>query len=147
MKAMGFRVPLSIVNRAHQTNILYPSATSLNQSVQIYEATCAKIDANGAQNLAILCAGLRREAQSLIAEGVPLNWDSYRLSGFVQKFAETILQFQEKVEDLLQVTREIDLQLKALVTCPYSKESFEEIIGKSKYQLKSFNDIFGKACT
>ncbi len=130
MKAMGFRVPLSIVNRAHQTSLLYPSATSLNQSVQIYEATCAKIDANEAQHLAILCAGLRREVQNLIAEGLPLNWESYRLAAFVQKFAETILQFQEKVEDLLQVTREIDLQLKALETCSYSKESFEEIIGK-----------------
>ncbi|EUB63753.1 Cytoplasmic dynein 1 heavy chain [Echinococcus granulosus] len=139
MKAMGFRVPLSIVNRAHQTNILYPSATSLNQSVQIYEAICAKIDANNAQNLALLCAGLRREAQSLISEGVQLNWDSYRLSNFVQKFAEAILQFQEKVEDLLQVTREIDLQLKALVTCPYSKESFEEIIGKIQKLVDDLN--------
>uniref|UniRef100_A0A5K3FEA9 Dynein heavy chain, cytoplasmic n=2 Tax=Mesocestoides corti TaxID=53468 RepID=A0A5K3FEA9_MESCO len=139
MKAMGFRVPLSIVNRAHQTSLLYPSATSLNQSVQIYEATCAKIDANDEQHLAVLCAGLRREVQSLITEGIPLNWESYRLPVFVQKFAETILQFQEKVEDLLQVTREIDLQLKALVTCPYSEDSFKDIIGKIQKLVDDLN--------
>ncbi|VDN49690.1 unnamed protein product [Dibothriocephalus latus] len=52
------------------------------------------------------------------------------MSTFVQKFAETILQYQEKVEDLLNVTREIDLQLKALETCAYTKENFEEIIGR-----------------
>lgn len=130
MKGMGFRVPLSIVNRAHQTSLLYPSATSLSTSVQTHEATCGKIDENKKQNIDMLCVGMRREVQNLIAEGLPLNWDSYRLAAFVQKFAEHILQFQEKVEDLLQVTREIDLQLKALETCAYTKETFEEIIGK-----------------
>uniref|UniRef100_A0A0X3P013 Dynein heavy chain, cytoplasmic n=1 Tax=Schistocephalus solidus TaxID=70667 RepID=A0A0X3P013_SCHSO len=139
MKVMGFRVPLSIVNKAHQTSQLYPSATSLNQSVQIYEATCAKIDENKKQNIALLCAGLRREVQAVIYEGIPIVWESYRLSTFVQKFAETILQYQERVEDLLNVTREIDLQLKALETCAYTKENFEEIIGKIQKLVDDLN--------
>ncbi|BHF62050.1 Cytoplasmic dynein 1 heavy chain 1 [Sparganum proliferum] len=139
MKVMGFRVPLSIVNKAHQTSQLYPSATSLNQSLQIYEATCAKIDENNKQNIALLCAGLRREVQGVISEGILVVWESYRLSSFVQKFAETILQYQEKVEDLLNVTREIDLQLKALETCAYTKENFQEIIGKIQKLVDDLN--------
>lgn len=129
MKWLGFRVPLGIVNRAHQTNQLYPYAISLIESVRTYESACSKIEENQRQNLGLLCAGMRREVQLLIAEGISLVWESYRLGLFVQRFAETVLQFQEKVDDLLVTTREIDREVKALETCVFSKSVFEEILG------------------
>ena len=37
LKNLGFRVPLAIVNKAHQANQLYPFAISLIESVRTYE--------------------------------------------------------------------------------------------------------------
>ncbi|KAF6780273.1 hypothetical protein AHF37_00288 [Paragonimus kellicotti] len=139
MKWLGFRVPLPIVNRAHQTNQLYPFAISLIESVRTYESTCNKIEEHQRQNIGLLCAGLRREVQMLIVEGIYVVWESYRLSSFVQRFAEVVLQFQEKVDDLLQTTREIDLHVKSLETCVYSKEVLEEIIGKIQKAVDELN--------
>ncbi|THD25348.1 Dynein heavy chain 1 cytosolic [Fasciola hepatica] len=139
MKWLGFRVPLAIVNRAHQTNQLYPFAISLIESVRTYESTCNKIEENQRQNIGLLCAGLRRDAQLLISEGMALVWESYRLGMFVQRFAENVLQFQEKVDDLLHKTREIDHEVKSLETCVYSKAVFEGIIAKIQKAVDELN--------
>jgi len=37
----------------------------------------------------------------LIAEGIGLVWESYKLDPYVQKLAELVTLFQEKVDDLL----------------------------------------------
>lgn len=66
LKWLNFRVPLAIVNKAHQANQLYPFAISLIESVRSYERTSEKIDEKGSLNL--LVAGMRRDIQGLIAE-------------------------------------------------------------------------------
>lgn len=43
LKNLGFRVPLAIVNKAHQANQLYPFAISLRESVRTYECTLDKV--------------------------------------------------------------------------------------------------------
>lgn len=43
LKHLGFRVPLGIVNKAHQANQLYPFAMSLRESVRTYECTLDKV--------------------------------------------------------------------------------------------------------
>lgn len=43
LKNLGFRVPLAIVNKAHQANQLYPFAISLIESVRTYERTLEKV--------------------------------------------------------------------------------------------------------
>lgn len=66
LKWLGFRVPLAIVNKAHQANQLYPFAISLIESVRTYERTCDKIDER--PSAALLVAGMRKEIQGYIAE-------------------------------------------------------------------------------
>lgn len=39
----SFRVPLAIVNKAHQANQIYPFAISLIESVRTYERTLEKV--------------------------------------------------------------------------------------------------------
>ena len=43
LKWLGFRVPLTIVNKAHQANQLYPHAISLMESVRTYSRTCERV--------------------------------------------------------------------------------------------------------
>ncbi len=44
LKSLGFRVPLAIVNKAHQANQLYPFAISLIESVRTYERSLEKME-------------------------------------------------------------------------------------------------------
>lgn len=39
----AYRVPLTIVNKAHQANQIYPYAISLIESVRTYERTLEKV--------------------------------------------------------------------------------------------------------
>ncbi|XP_016305378.1 LOW QUALITY PROTEIN: cytoplasmic dynein 1 heavy chain 1-like [Sinocyclocheilus anshuiensis] len=96
LKWLSFRVPLAIVNKAHQANQLYPFAISLIESVRTYERTCEKVEER--MSISLLVAGLKKEVQALVTEGISLVWESYKLDPYVQRLAETIFNFQEKVD-------------------------------------------------
>ena len=61
----------------NQANQLYPFAISLIESVRTYERSIEKMESR--PNVVLLVAGLRREVQNLIAEGIGLVWESYKL--------------------------------------------------------------------
>ena len=128
LKNLGFRVPLAIVNKAHQANQLYPFAISLIESVRTYERSLEKMEAR--PNIVLLVAGLRKEVQNLISEGVGLVWESYKLDPYVQRLAEMVVTFQEKVDDLLVIEEEIDIDVKSLETSAYSPTTFRDILNK-----------------
>ena len=128
LKNLGFRVPLAIVNKAHQANQLYPFAISLIESVRTYERSLEKMEQR--PNIVLLVAGLRKDVQTLIAEGIGLVWESYKLDPYVQRLAELVVHFQEKVDDLLVVEEEIDIEVRSLETCAYSANTFKDILNK-----------------
>ncbi|XP_074643936.1 cytoplasmic dynein 1 heavy chain 1-like isoform X2 [Tubulanus polymorphus] len=128
LKWLGFRVPLAIVNKAHQANQLYPFAISLIESVRTYERTCEKVEER--QSISLLVAGLRKDVQALIAEGIGLVWESYKLDPYVQRLAEAVFNYQEKVDDLLAVEELIDIEVRSLQTCQYSGAVFADILNK-----------------
>lgn len=128
LRWLGYRVPLAIVNKAHQANQLYPFAISLIESVRTYERTLEKVEERS--SIILLVAGLRREVQNLISEGVALVWESYKLDPYVQKLAETVFNFQEKVDDLLAIEEEISMEVKSLETSAYQTSTFREILSR-----------------
>lgn len=128
LRSWGFRVPLAVVNKAHQANTLYPFAVSLIETIKSYERTTEKIEGNPSAQL--LVAGMKKEVQAIIAEGVSLVWESYKLDPYVQKLAETVFGFQEKVDELLAITELIDVEVRSLDTCSYSSSVFIEILNK-----------------
>ncbi|XP_030020118.2 dynein heavy chain, cytoplasmic isoform X1 [Manduca sexta] len=128
LKNLGFRVPLAIVNKAHQANQLYPFAISLIESVRTYERTLEKI--RDKASIIPLVAGLRRDVLNQVSEGMALVWESYKLDPYVQKLNEVVLLFQEKVEDLLAVEEQISVDARSLETCPYSAQSLADILSR-----------------
>ncbi|XP_053612058.1 dynein heavy chain, cytoplasmic isoform X6 [Plodia interpunctella] len=128
LKNLGFRVPLAIVNKAHQANQLYPFAISLIESVRTYERTLEKI--RDKASIIPLVAGLRRDVLNQVSEGMALVWESYKLDPYVQKLSEVVLLFQEKVEDLLAVEEQISVDARSLETCPYSAQSLADILSR-----------------
>ncbi|KAG8248503.1 Cytoplasmic dynein 1 heavy chain 1, partial [Homalodisca vitripennis] len=146
LKTLGFRVPLAIVNKAHQANQLYPFAISLIESVRTYERTLEKLNSRSTANspslkmeektsIVPLVAGLHKEVQNLIAEGIQLVWESYKLDQYVQRFADLVLSFQEKVEDLLVVEEQLDVDVRSLETCPYSANTLADILSKIQHAV------------
>lgn len=128
LKNLGFRVPLAIVNKAHQANQLYPFAISLIESVRTYERSLEKMEAR--PNITLLVAGLRKDVQQLVTEGCALVWESYKLDPYVQRLAEMVVTFQEKVDDLLVIEEEIDIDVRSLETSAYSANTFSDILNK-----------------
>ncbi|VDP11035.1 unnamed protein product [Soboliphyme baturini] len=125
-KHMGFRVPLAIVNKAHQANELYPFAISLIESVHIYESMNVRIV--GRKCIELLIAGTKKEIQQLIIEGTNLVWESYKLDSYVKRFSELVTHYEEKVEELLNMEEQISLQLTLLDTCQYAAPVFQQIL-------------------
>ena len=82
------------------------------------------------QKVYFAVAGLRKEVQNLVAEGVGLVWESYKLDPYVQRLADCVVTFQEKVDDLLIVDEEIDIDVRSLETCAYSANTFKDILAK-----------------
>jgi dynein heavy chain 1 len=126
LKWLGFRVPLTIVNKAYQASQLYPFAISLIESVRTFERTCEKVEER--ITICLLVAGMNKEVQLLVGEGIHLVWESYKLDPYVQRLAESVFNFQEKVDDLLAIEELIDLEVCSLETCAYSQQVFEEIL-------------------
>lgn len=83
LKWLGFRVPLTTVNKAHQANQLYPFAISLIENVRTYERTNDKVEDR--PSISLLVAGMRKEVQTIISEGMSMVWESYKLDPFVQR--------------------------------------------------------------
>uniref|UniRef100_A0A8C5Q446 AAA+ ATPase domain-containing protein n=1 Tax=Leptobrachium leishanense TaxID=445787 RepID=A0A8C5Q446_9ANUR len=137
LKWLGFRVPLAIVNKAHQANQLYPFAISLIESVRTYERTCEKVEERN--SISLLVAGLKKEVQALVAEGIALVWESYKLDPYVQRLAETVFNFQEKVDDLLIIEEKIDLEVRSLETCMYDYKTFSEILNRIQKAVDDLN--------
>uniref|UniRef100_A0A1B0B0C4 Dynein heavy chain, cytoplasmic n=1 Tax=Glossina palpalis gambiensis TaxID=67801 RepID=A0A1B0B0C4_9MUSC len=133
IKNLGFRVPLTIVNKAHQANQIYPYAISLIESVRTYERTLEKIEDRA--SIVPLVAGLRKEVLNLVSEGIGLVWESYKLDQYVLRLSECVTQFQEKVEDLLVVEEQLDVDVRSLETCPYSAATFVEILSKIQHAV------------
>jgi dynein heavy chain 1 len=75
-----------------------------------------------------------------------LVWESYKLDPYVQRFAEVVFSFQEKVEDLLVLEEQLDADVRSLDTCPYSSNTFADILAKIQHavddlSLKQYSNL------
>lgn len=123
-----FRVPLVILNKAHQANQLYPSAMSLIESLKSYERTCEKMEDRPSAKQ--LVARMKLAVHNNIAEGVCLNWESYKVENYVQGFSKIIYNFEDQVDELLAIIEKVDVLVESLGTCSYSHATFSEILVK-----------------
>lgn len=80
-------------------------------------------------------AQLRTDVLNLVSEGIALVWESYKLDPYVQRLSEFVTMFQEKVEDLLVVEEQLDVDVRSLETCPYSAATFADILSKIQHAV------------
>jgi dynein heavy chain 1, cytosolic len=73
-----------------------------------------------------------------LLQGAALVWESHRVESYVQRFSEATSLFQEKVDDLVLVERQIDIELRSLDTCMFSANAFADILNKIQ---KAIDDL------
>jgi len=81
-------------------------------------------------SITLLVAGVRRDVEAVITEGIQLVWDSYQLDPYCRKLHDTMFLFQERVFHLVAVEEEIDFEVKALDSCAYSRATFAEVLSR-----------------
>jgi dynein heavy chain 1 len=89
---------------------------------------------------------MRKEVQQLIAEGIQLVWESYKLDPYVQRLSDTVVSFQERVEELVIVGEQLEVDVRSLETCPYSANTFADILSKIQHavddlSLKQYSNL------
>lgn len=62
-------------------------------------------------------------------------FESYKLDGYTERLAEQVFNFQEKVEDVLVVEEQLEGYVRSLETCPYSANTFSEILAKIQHSV------------
>lgn len=89
---------------------------------------------------------MRKEVLALISEGIGLVWESYKLDSYVQRLSDVVVSFQERVEDLVVVGEQLDVDVRSLETCPYSANTLADILAKIQHavddlSLKQYSNL------
>lgn len=82
---------------------------------------------------------MKSEVQELVKEGCNITWESYKLESFVQKFSELIFNFQERVDDVLLYTNQIDSLITSLETCEYKSSIFKDVLDQIQKLIDDLN--------
>ena len=86
-----------------------------------------------------LVASMKNEVQEQVKEGCGLGWESYKLESFVQKFSDTIFNFQERVDDVLSYTDKIDGLVCSMETCEYKAKTFRNVLEQIQKLIDDLN--------
>ena len=66
-------------------------------------------------------------------------WESYKLEGFVQKFSDCIFSFQERVDEVLLYSHQIDGLIGSLETCEYRQQTFRDLLDQLQKLIDDLN--------
>ncbi|KAK3716178.1 dynein heavy chain [Vermiconidia calcicola] len=142
----NFNVPHAISNVSKEARRVYPFAVSLMESLSTLTQTNLAIENMSA--VIILLSGYRNDVQAYIAKGAPLRWDTFVLaydvhvrqqaddgtgrSGddklhvqFVRNLGNSIATLQSKVSTLSTIQVTVDVALRELQTCAFTRETFQ----------------------
>ena len=61
---------------------------------------------------------------------IPTLFNTIIINRYVQRLAEMVVLFQEKVDDLLVIEEEIDVDVRSLETCQFNAPEIKETLGK-----------------
>jgi len=138
---LNFQVPHSITTISKEAKRVYPYAVSLIESARSYVQTTHKI--SGMSDVAPLLYGYQKEAQTLIARGLPLRWESFvhsyelhvKQSGaqegllpgrseskhmqYVRDLALSVAALQAKTSTLVSINERIQTVILDLKTTPF----------------------------
>lgn len=124
MKTLGYRVPLKIMNIAHQAKQSHPYAICIESALKSFANTNHKMK----DNVTSLLFASKKEIQAQIMEGVALTWESYKIDAYAAKISQLTTAYAGKMEEASSVAKEIEESLEAIGTCRYNAAAFRELL-------------------
>merc|ERR1712150_87206 len=94
---------------------------------------------NDKLSISPLVAGVHRDIQSILAEGMLLEWQSYKLMPYVMRLSESVTGYQEKVDELMTSIQKIDIEVQSLATCAHGGETYESILASIQKAVDELN--------
>lgn len=158
---LNFQVPHSVTTVSKEAKRVYPYAVSLIESARSYGQTTHTI--YGMPDVAPLLYGYQKEAQSLIARGLPLRWESlvhsYELhvkqSGapeglmpgrgeskhvqFIRDLALSVAALQTKTSTLVSINERIQTAVSDLKTCAFDSFSLRATLDTIQNAVDKLN--------
>ncbi|CAG8591249.1 25222_t:CDS:2, partial [Racocetra persica] len=142
---LNHQVPHNISTSAKVAKRVYPFAVSLMETVRTYAQTVQKVQKH--PDIIMLVASYRNGVQSMIAKGITFEWkyfvDTYDRNfrgaldspenqhvTFVREFANTVSEFQDKVDDLIADYENISRLIEDLKTCAYQMKKLNSNLEK-----------------
>uniref|UniRef100_A0A1I7XR26 DHC_N1 domain-containing protein n=1 Tax=Heterorhabditis bacteriophora TaxID=37862 RepID=A0A1I7XR26_HETBA len=109
---------------------LYLKVNFSTDSIVLHKETYDSINGrlNAKSGIDALIATYKKDIQSQIAEGNMLTWESYKIDPYVGKLADTVNNYQERVEELILIVDKIEVDLAALETCQYSSATIGALL-------------------
>ena len=68
-----------------------------------------------------------------------MSWESFKLNPYVEKLAECVITFQEKVDSLLVSEDRVQKELRALETCQYKSSTFSDVLSRIQKTVDELN--------
>ncbi|KAF1817029.1 putative dynein heavy chain, cytosolic [Eremomyces bilateralis CBS 781.70] len=163
---LNYQVPHAIANISKEAKRVYPFAVSLMESVRTYSQTSRVI--SGMTDVSLLLSGYQNDAQSLIAKGIPLRWESIVHSydihfrqpfpagpsadgsapvsrgeskhvQFIREFASAVSLLQTKVATLASIFATVQAALRDLETCHCTSEDLLRHLGTIQGAVDQLN--------
>jgi dynein heavy chain 1 len=131
-------------NLALRATQMYPFAICLIEALRTNDMLNERVDAQ--PSTALLLAGVRREVQTVIQEGIGITWDGYKTEAYVKRLSAVITRYQEQCDELMLIQANIDVQLAALDSCVYAEPEFASILKNiqeavDKLSLSSYSNL------
>ncbi|CAG8602976.1 14871_t:CDS:10, partial [Gigaspora rosea] len=158
---LNHQVPYNISTSAKVAKRVYPFAVSLMETVRTYAQTVQKVQKH--PNIIMLVASYRNGVQAMIAKGITFEWKYFvetydnRYRGgmgshenqhvtFVREFANTVSEFQDKVDALINHYEDISSLIEDLKTCAYQLKKFKSNLEKiqkliDRLNLESYSNL------
>jgi dynein heavy chain 1 len=115
---LGYKGMLSMRIKAEHANTYYPFAVSLQEALRTYSSASSKVDAS----IQPLIAEHKREIHATLVEGTGLIWNSNRLEKYVSRVMDKVINYEEKIQGLLEKTKTIEAEIEALQDCAINRE-------------------------
>ncbi|CAG8458261.1 9384_t:CDS:2, partial [Cetraspora pellucida] len=158
---LNHQVPHNISTSAKVAKRVYPFAVSLMETVRTYAQTVQKVQKH--PDVVMLVASYRNGVQVMIAKGITFEWkyfvDTYDRNfrgaldspenqhvTFVREFANTVSEFQDKVDALIADYENISRLIEDLKTCAYQMKKLNSNLEKiqkliDRLNLESYSNL------
>lgn len=114
---------------------VYPFAVSLMESNRTYNRSCEKLH----EDIVPLVATFQVAVQEAIGEGFQLHWESHKLDDYVKSLAEVVLNFQDRVDDLLVKYEDVNSAIETLRTVELKEEVLVETLARIQNTIDALN--------